>query len=266
MILVGILVSYLPQHIKIIARRSSEGISPYFVLLGTTSATAAFANVVVLPTTRADMACCKHISGFECFAGVLGVMQLGMQWTCFTVIMFLFLIFFPREKSMETPTGQPAPSYRVALGVMVVSVVHAFITAIMSAIIVYVYPGSSQRYAEVMGVIATVLSAIQYFPQLRETWRLKTVGSLSIPMMCIQTPGAFLWAGSLAARSGWEGWSLWSIYLVAGVLQGILLAMAITFELRIRSQRKASTAENDSIAEDSPTRADASEETPLLRN
>ena len=82
-ILIGILISYLPQHYRIIARRSSQGISPYFVLLGTTSGTCAFANIITLPASRADLACCKEISGFECFAGLLGIAQVGVQWVCF---------------------------------------------------------------------------------------------------------------------------------------------------------------------------------------
>lgn len=58
-------------------------------------------------------------------------------------------------------------------------------------------------------------------------------------MMCIQTPGSFVWVGSLAARFGWEGWSTWGIYLVTGVLQGCLLVMGITFELRARKKGKS---------------------------
>jgi PQ loop repeat len=85
LLLVGILVSYLPQHYRIISRRSSEGISPYFVLLGTTSGTASFTNILIL--SRGDLHCCRHISGFECFAGSLGVAQVGMQWSCFAVML-----------------------------------------------------------------------------------------------------------------------------------------------------------------------------------
>ena len=32
------------------------------------------------------------------------------------------------------------------------------------------------------------------------TWKLQAVETLSIPMMCIQTLGIFVWAGSLAVR------------------------------------------------------------------
>lgn len=85
-ILIGILVSYLPQHYRIISRRSSFGLSPYFVLLGTTSGTCAFANILTLPASRKDIACCHEIDGFPCFAGLLGVLQVGVQWSCFTIM------------------------------------------------------------------------------------------------------------------------------------------------------------------------------------
>lgn len=85
-IILGILVSYLPQHIRIISRRSSEGISPYFVLLGTTSGTCAFANILTLPASQRDLACCKELSGFDCAAGLLGIAQVGVQWACFTIM------------------------------------------------------------------------------------------------------------------------------------------------------------------------------------
>lgn len=85
-ILLGILVSYLPQHVRIISRRSSEGISPYFVLLGTTSGTCAFANIITLPASQRDLACCKELNGFDCVAGLLGIAQVGVQWACFTVM------------------------------------------------------------------------------------------------------------------------------------------------------------------------------------
>ena len=81
-ILIGLFFSYLPQHYRIIARRTSEGISPYFVLLGTTSGTAGFANILTVPGSRAAIGCCKELETFECTAGLLGVAQLGVQWLC----------------------------------------------------------------------------------------------------------------------------------------------------------------------------------------
>lgn len=85
-LLVGILLSYFPQHYRIIARGTSFGLSPYFVLLGTTSATSAFANIIVLPPSRVSIECCRVISPFACTAGLLGVAQITVQWICFSVM------------------------------------------------------------------------------------------------------------------------------------------------------------------------------------
>lgn len=240
-ILLGILVSYLPQHYRIISRRSSEGISPYFVLLGTTSGTCAFANILTLPTSRADLACCSELSGFECLAGLLGIAQVGIQWSCFAVILLLFLLFFPRATPLTTPkpsSPSSQPSYRTALFIAVTCVLHAVITLIVSALILYLAPHHLQAWANALGIVATVLAAVQYIPQFFTTWRLQTAASLSIPMMCIQTPGSFVWAASLAKRLGPAGWSLWGIFLVTGCLQGGVLGMCIYFELRERTRKR----------------------------
>ena len=79
--------------------------------------------------------------------------------------------------------------------------------------------------------MAGALAAVQYIPQIRTTYRLKRAGSLSIPMMCMQTPGGFLVATSLFIRLGWGGWSTWSIYILTAFAQGIVLVMAIYYEL-----------------------------------
>lgn len=91
-------------------------------------------------------------------------------------------------------------------------------------------------WANFLGVMATVLAGIQYIPQIYTTYTLKHVGSLSIPMMCIQTPGGLLFAASLFARLGWEGWSTWVIYLLTAAMQGSVLAMGVYYELAARRQ------------------------------
>merc|ERR1712000_143604 len=86
-LVIGILFSYLPQHYRIISRGTSEGISPYFVLLGTTSATAGFGNILSAQESRTAMGCCKELDGYQCTAALLGVAQFGTQWVCFSLIL-----------------------------------------------------------------------------------------------------------------------------------------------------------------------------------
>ncbi|KAI1435260.1 ATP synthase F0 [Xylaria sp. CBS 124048] len=234
LIVLGILLSYLTQHYRIISRGSSEGISPYFVLLGVTSANAQFGNILTLPASRADVACCKVVSPLECTAGLLGIAQIGAQWICFAVILVLFLVFFRRDDAdlaeEELERDPDKPSWRTALAVGGACLVHGLFVVIVSTSLAFAAPARLGGWANSLGIMAAVLAAIQYLPQIWTTYKLKHAGSLSILMMTIQTPGGFLFAASLAARLGWAGWSSWGVYVLTAIMQGILLSMAIRYE------------------------------------
>ncbi|PNP39492.1 hypothetical protein TGAM01_v203988 [Trichoderma gamsii] len=240
-ILIGLLISYLPQHYRIISRGTSEGISPYFVLLGTTSATAGFANILTVAPSRNAIGCCRELETFECAAGLLGVAQLGTQWLCFTAILVLFLIFF-RYREANVPQdelGGESPRWQTALAVGGLSILHGLIVIALTGVFAIALPNKLNIWANFLGVMSAALAAIQYVPQIWTTYHLKHVGSLSIPMMCIQTPGGLLFAASLFARLGMEGWSTWAIYLLTAFMQGSVLAMAIYYEIARRNEEYA---------------------------
>lgn len=139
--------------------------------------------------------------------------------------------------------------------------------------IIYLAPQHLQSWANALGILATLLAAVQFIPQLFTTWRLQAAGSLSIPTMCIQTPGSFVWAASLAERLGPAGWSLWGIYMVTGCLQGGVLGMCVYFELRERRRRRRKeSADGDGSGEEGEReqnggiQEEADEDTALLGN
>ncbi|KAG9664031.1 hypothetical protein KCU64_g949, partial [Aureobasidium melanogenum] len=231
-LVLGILISYIPQHVKIIRHGTSAGLSPWWVLLGTVSSIAALANILVLPTSQHDMACCREISGKACGAALLGVVQIGVQWICFMTIMVLFLVFFPRDAFANPPPEHlppDTPRKRDAVIVGVVSLLSLLLAGLISTLFLYRLPSHLLSWSNFLGILAAILSSIQYIPQLYTTWKAKQVLSLSIASMLIQVPGAFVFAFSLWLRVGWEGWSTWFVYCVTGVLQGALLVMAIMF-------------------------------------
>lgn len=57
-----------------------------------------------------------------------------------------------------------------------------------------------QMWATLLGVMSSILAMVQYTPQLIHTYRLKLVGVLSIPMMCITVPGSALMITGIAFR------------------------------------------------------------------
>lgn len=131
----------------------------------------------------------------------------------------------------ELEMAPEEPRWQTAVMVATVVLVHILVTVVVSAIIVLIFPSQLSSWAVFNGILAAGLAAVQYIPQIFMTYHLKHVGSLSVPMMCIQTPGGFLFAASLAVRLGWAGWSTWGIFLLTGVMQGILLGMALYYIL-----------------------------------
>ncbi|KAE8360661.1 hypothetical protein BDV27DRAFT_37371 [Aspergillus caelatus] len=270
LIVFGILLSYLPQHYRIISLKSSYGISPYFVLLGTISGSSSLANVVSQQQSLQDVSCCSDVNGLACFAGLLGILQIGTQCLCFFIILFLYIIYFPRDVQSSPSTTKPrpqGPTYRTALIVGAVCILHISVMLIATITIGLKRPGSLQSWSNFCGILAAVLSSIQYFPQIYTTVKLRCVGSLSIPMMCIQTPGGFVWAASLAARLGAKGWSTWGVLLITATLQGLLLVLSVFFEY-LGPNKGHSHGEDGSVENDERDEQESrpSEETPLLQN
>jgi len=190
--------------------------------------------------------------------------------------LLLFVVYFPRATSptnpvepvSSTPSG---PTYRTALTVTAICLLHALATLIISVAFSLRQPSALPVWANFLGVLSAILASIQYLPQIYTTLQLRCVGSLSIPMMCIQTPGSLVWAASLAAREGAQGWSIWGVLVVTACLQGTLLVMAIYFEyFGPESKQKAvHRADENGATGTAPEAISAeqpSEETPLLQS
>jgi len=177
----------------------------------------------------------------------------------------LFLVFFPRDPTTPPlhPTAKPStPRYRDALIVVFASALHLLLVSIISSLLFFLSRPSLQPWAVFLGLCSGVLAILQYLPQIRTTYRLRDVKSLSIPMMCIQTPGSFVFAGSLIARLGKEGWSSWGVYVVTGFLQGSLLVMGLVFMWQRRRDGKAMDALRDENGDDGPEEGEEEAEPP----
>ncbi|KAK9460426.1 uncharacterized protein V1516DRAFT_676601 [Lipomyces oligophaga] len=220
LIAVGIVLSYLPQHFRIAIRKSSRGLSPWFLLLGAASSACALANVLLLSTDV--LSCCSMISGGQCFAASLGVIQVSLQFAMFSVIVYLFIAFFPRDPQLVS-------DWHRAVYTVVAVLVHYIITFIL-AILFHKFGSvaSVESYAVFLGMQGTVLAILQYLPQIYTTYKFQHPESLSIHSLLMQAPGSLIWAITLAMRPGTE-WSTWMPYLSAAVLQGVLLSMCFYY-------------------------------------
>ncbi|KAI8584761.1 hypothetical protein K450DRAFT_217892 [Umbelopsis ramanniana AG] len=265
---VGLVVSYLPQHYRIISNKTSEGFSAWFLLLGVVSATSSFLNIILLQWDA--ITCCSMLSTGSCLESLMGVFQIGLQWCMFCIIFILFLLYFPEELKhaphkpsslhLDLPRGvERSAEWKISLGIAVTCVVHLVASVIVTAVLLKVVGGpehyATNLWASILGILSMILAAFQYLPQIWKTWRRKTVGALSIPMMLLQTPGSALFVYSIATRPG-TNWTAWITYMVTGILQGTLLVMCIVWHYR---SKRLGIDEIHSSQEDEP-----SERTALL--
>jgi len=188
----------------------------------------------------------------------------------------LFLIFFPASPELDLSSSTASltshsapPKRRDAVIVGSSTLLALLIVGITSIALVAAWPHHTQGWANLLGSISGLLATVQYVPQIWYTYRLGDVKSLSVITMLIQVPGAFLFAFSLWQRVGWEGWSTWLVYVVTGVLQGVLLGLAVHYYMRPTPEEKESEEEEESIhgvddVDGAGAGGDASERTALI--
>ncbi|KAJ3564849.1 hypothetical protein NP233_g8021 [Leucocoprinus birnbaumii] len=246
-VFVGMSSGYAPQLYRIIKKGSSEGFSPFFLLLGSTSAAAGFWNMITMQWGVAR--CCGSVSLGSCIEITAGIFQVFWQWFCFTAIFVLYILYYPErlkhEKNLSTDAAEPVKTkeWSLALVCSWVTFAHFVFSGtttlyLMNTITPPPGPNSSlpdqvHLWATFLGVSSAILAAIQYAPQLIHTYQLKLVGALSIPMMFINAPGSVFMITGIALRPG-TNWTSWFTFLVAGIMQAALLFMCIAWKFRQR--------------------------------
>lgn len=215
----GIVFSYIPQYYNIVKTHTSVGLSPTFLFLICVAGLCALSNLILL--SFLSVPCCTQLSPFECVNSQVSLIQVGLQATSTLAMPLLCVAYTNTPENNEYRDVVKAwwkIVYSTACSILIL--VFAFISLTPSLIILL---------AQGFGISSTVITFVQYIPQLLETFNLKSSGVLSIPMMCIQTPGGFVWTATLMFKPG-SNWSTWMPYLAASTFQGILLCMSVYYD------------------------------------
>lgn len=122
----------------------------------------------------------------------LGMIQVALQWLMFSIVIILFLLYFPtprpaleeHEQRHEHPHHIPSPSeilhseyspptFRVAVSITVANAAFFVLGVIITLLLLNQSTHSTRVWAASLGVASTLLAAFQYIPQLWVTWRIK---------------------------------------------------------------------------------------------
>ncbi|KAL2911147.1 hypothetical protein HK105_209395 [Polyrhizophydium stewartii] len=236
LISIGLFVSYAPQVRKIIERRSSAGLSVLFLLLGSLGCFSTVGNVFLLQLNS------LWSLGY-CLEDTLGLTQVSMQLVGFMSIVALFYLYYPvmsiSDVSVDAGDLEAVDVLRTSwrwrriqgIGALIV-LYGVFVAA--SVVVVLQIPDQDlfERvrigWAGTLGMIAAATGVVQFVPQIVHTWRARSPGALSLPMLMMQCPGSYVFAISLALQPG-TNWTSWVSFLVGGTLQLVLVLMCLYF-------------------------------------
>ncbi|KAF8880781.1 hypothetical protein BD779DRAFT_1547907 [Infundibulicybe gibba] len=209
----GLIISYAPQHFRIINKGSSEGFSPWFL------------------SSWGIVRCCRVVSLGRCVEMSAGIVQVGLQWLLFTVVFVLYMVYYPPHLKYILAPAQPQAESQPLLppkhappqqwsSAWRLSILLAWVTAMHFAFVL-------------LTTITFLLSAAPSPTPYPSPTILAWAPFSGIPMMCIQSPGAVLMVLSIALRPG-TNWTSWITFAVAGLMQGSLLVMCILWKYRQR--------------------------------
>ncbi|KAH9820882.1 PQ loop repeat-containing protein [Teratosphaeria destructans] len=217
-LMVWLLLCYLPQWQRIVSRRSAEGLSTLYILLGSLSGVCAIGNIMMLPSSAVDIGCCRTSTAFACINGLLGILQVTFGISCFWVVLFMYVYYSEQEADAAIRGRRPSVS----------GPDETFQRARQAWIVLMIACG----FALALLLVAT-------------TWRRGHLGSLSAWGLCLQAPYTWAFGTSMLVRVGFAGWSVWVVYFIVGAMQLVLISFAIVFAIRDEHKPKAEGEEQN---------------------
>jgi len=227
-LIVGTVLSYIPQYIAILKVQSSEGLSVFMIAISMLSGFLICINSGILKWP--NVTCCDHLSFGHCLKNNLATEQLLSGLACVVVLYVMFLLFYNTEPTDTASRDERMKAKQRSWLIFVVIITVGLSLSILGGILYYQLQFSSkflQGYAEAVGIASGVCMVVQYTPQIYTTIKLKSAGSLSITMLLMQMPGSLLviiFQGFLNEAS----WTTWVPYVFQAIEQ-LTLVIICTF-------------------------------------
>ena len=221
LIVIGTVGVLIPQLVKLIVKRSSEGLSSIFVSLVTINVTCGFINSLIINYPYIQS--CPHVGYDVCIPALSSLFQcffLMLTW----MTIYVSLIIFYKDKTSK----QWKWVYGTFIGFIVLTIV-LIVVMILSVTVLDNCSTFSLVYAHICGLVGVVFVCIQFLPQIYTTYKNKSSGSLSLAANISQAIGLIVVVFFMAFSTG-QDISAYLKFIVTIVIMTIISIMQIYYD------------------------------------
>jgi len=173
--------------LAIIRAQSSHTLSYWNLFLSCVGHADVVFNAYILTYADRLHCCIQQWGAWDCTTSIMGGVQFACTLLWHVPVFFLYVIYI-REQS-----ERDAFRARLLLGVFCVYTL-GLVALALYFVSVDVHSSAAKWCGEAAGVCTLVLTVFIWTPQLVHTYRAKTAGALSIPMLAMQAPGSAMFA------------------------------------------------------------------------
>lgn len=110
--------------------------------------------------------------------------------------LFMYVYYSEEEADAELHGRRPSISgadrtfrrAKRAIRVLIAACSFAMAVLVVSSIILHSFPWVAQTWANILGIAVACFACVQWIPQIRTTWHLGHLGSLSPVSLCLMAP------------------------------------------------------------------------------
>lgn len=230
-LIIGTLLSYVPQYYKIYQNKSPKGLSESTIVCGIYSCV-----YNVLGTIQQDYVDLTHCNdNHNCYSSIIPIIQLVAPLLCILILYIYYLLYAHRlydfeenienynyiinnNKILEIYSRSRYHGAAVCLLILIVIMINRFgsVNTIVTS-------------GKVLNIISAIFSVVMWLPQLYMTYRLKNAHSLSLIALTIHSLGCFatvIYQGVLMHQN----WLVVVNYIIGGISEALIVFMSLYYK------------------------------------
>lgn len=223
-LIIGTLLSYVPQYYKIFKKKNTKGISEYTILCGVYSCLLNISGTI-LENYNSLYYCTNHNN---CYNKIIPIIQLLAPYICMVTLYVFYLKYYKLE-------GVPNISYyyisakernkKIAIITIVLNISFIVTTIILVKCLSF---RKLSTVGKIFNIASSCVSTIMWIPQIYKTYTVKNDYSLSLVALTIHSIGCFI---TVVYQVGFANQGLYVVlsYIIGGISEASIVLMILYY-------------------------------------